>query len=384
MQTLINTASTHKGGGVQVAKSFLEECRNYPEHTYHVVLGDLLDQLIDRSAFPDHFYFYSIGFRPATRVFHYKSRDRFFRNLEADIKPDVVFTTSGPAYWRPIAPHLAGYNLPHYIYRDSPYFEQISPLKRLKWDLKGRVIKVFFKQDADAYVVQTDDVNRRLRTWLGTDAVHTVTNTCSEDYRNPKSVKDKLSPRKPGEFRFLTLSAWYGHKNLDIIPEIAQRLPEGLREKVRFVVTLPDDTFQENFPESCRGIVTNTGPVNPDEGPALYKECDALFLPTLLECFSASYPEAMVMERPIVTSVMGFAHSICGDAALYFRPADPGDAIEKINTIVEQEEVRNRLVKEGKKQLQTFDTPKERAEKYLGLCEQLAAGSPQRNEPRQR
>ena len=198
MKLLINTASTHKGGGVQVAKSFLEECRNHPEHTYHVVLGDMLDRLIDRNTFPDNFYFYSIGFRPATRVLHYKSRNRFFKKLEADIEPDVVFTTSGPAYWRPKAPHLAGYNLPHYIYRDSPYFEKISPFKRLKWDLKGRFISYFFKHDADAYVVQTDDVNQRLRRWLGTESVYTVTNTCSEDYRNPKSVNDKLPSQKAG------------------------------------------------------------------------------------------------------------------------------------------------------------------------------------------
>ena len=136
-------------------------------------------------------------------------------------------------------------------------------------------------------------------------------------------------PKKPGEFRFLTLSAWYGHKNLDLIPEIAGRLPKQLRKKVRFVVTLPEVDFRENFPEECRDIVINTGPVKPDEGPGLYKECDALFLPTLLECFSASYPEAMIMERPIVTTDMGFARSICGDAAFYFRPADPKTPLKK-------------------------------------------------------
>lgn len=368
---LINTASTHKGGSVQVAKSFLEECKNYPEHTFHVVLGNLLDDLTDRQDYPENFHFYPIGYRPATRVFHYKNRDAFFSKLEAEISPDVVFTTSGPAYWRPNAPHLAGYNLPHYIYRDSPYFDQISPLNRLKWDLKGRVIKYFFKQDADAYVVQTDDVNRRLRTWLGTNSVYTVTNTCSEDYRSPKPVPYKLPLKKQGEFRFLTLSAWYGHKNLDLIPEIVKRLPEELRERVRFVVTVPENTFRDKFPKETFNNIHNIGLVKPDEGPSLYKECDALFLPTLLECFSASYPEAMMMDRPIVTTDMGFARTICGDAALYFRPTDPDDAIQKIKKVIEHEEIRNRLVEEGKKQLRTFDTPKERAEKYLMLCEQL-------------
>jgi hypothetical protein len=101
MRLLINTASTLKGGGVQVAKSFIEECRNFPEHDYHIVLGTTLDKLINRERFPANFHFYAIGYRPATRVFSFRSADAFFISLEKKIQPEVVFTTSGPSYWRP-------------------------------------------------------------------------------------------------------------------------------------------------------------------------------------------------------------------------------------------------------------------------------------------
>lgn len=371
MKLLINTASTFKGGGVQVAKSFLEECRSFPEHDYHVVLGEMLNKLIEREQFHANFSFYTIGYRPATRVFTMKSSDKFFRELEKEVKPDVVFTTSGPAYWRPAVPHLTGYNLPHYVYKDSPFFDRISNLKRLKWSLKGRIIKFFLKRDTDAYVVQTDDVNRRLRTWLDTNSVHTVTNTCSADYRHPKSSELKLPLKKKGEFRFLTLSSWYAHKNLDLIPEMVTKLPNEMREKITFVVTLPESDFNRHFPYECRDCVINTGPVKPDEGPSLYKECDALFLPTLLECFSASYAEAMAMKKPILTTGMGFARCICGDAALYFGPGDEEDAINKAKCIIEDQELRSKLVHAGKEQLKTFDTAGERAEKYLAICEDL-------------
>lgn len=371
MKLLINTASTYKGGGVQVAKSFLEECRNYTQHTYHAVLGDMLNQLIDPTAFPENFYFYHIGFRPATRVFHFKSRDKFFRQLESEIKPDMVFTTSGPAYWRPKVPHLVGYNLPHYIYRDSPYFDQVSLMNRVKWDLKGKVIKYFFTHDADAYVTQTNDVNRRLREWLGTRSVHTVTNTYSADYLNPKPIQNKLQERSEGGFRFLALSAWYPHKNLDIIPKVLENLSNPVRNKVKFVLTLPEDVFIEKFPEKYHVNLINTGPVKPDECPALYRECDALFLPTLLECFSASYAEAMAMKIPILTTDMGFAQSICENAALYFKPADPVDAARKAQVMMDDDKLRNELVASGKIQLTKFDTPKERAEKYLAICKNM-------------
>ena len=67
--------------------------------------------------------------------------------------------------------------------------------------------------------------------------------------------------------------------------------------------------------------------------PKLYNQADAMFLPTLLETFSASYPEAMKMERPILTSDLDFAKDICGDAALYFNPLDSYDIANKIKTI---------------------------------------------------
>jgi len=373
MKLLINTASTFKGGGVQVAKSFLEECRNFPEHNFYVVLGEMLSKLIEKDQFPDNFLFYSIGYRPATRVFSFKNRDQFFRELEEKLQPDVVFTTSGPSYWRPNAPHLSGYNLPHYIYRDSPYFRKIPFYKRLKWDLKGKLIKHFLLQDTDAYVVQTDDVNRRLKRWLNREAVYTVTNTCSAAYKNPQWVENKLPERTDSEFRFLTLSAWYPHKNMDIIPDVVQNLSESIRKNVKFVLTLPENDFREYFPEKLQRSIVNIGPVSPDEGPSVYRECDAIFLPTLLECFSANYAEAMAMGKPILTTDMGFARSICNKSASYFKPLDAKDAAGKIERLIQDEVFRSHLVEAGKSQLKTFDTPKERAEKYLSICEMLGS-----------
>src|SRR5690606_10275866 len=114
--------------------------------------------------------------------------------------------------------------------------------------------------------------------------------------------------------------------------------------------------------------IHNVGPVRPEECPALYQECDGLFLPTLAECFSASYPEAMKMEKPIVTTDLGFAKSICGTAALYFEPMDAIAAAEQIKKLISSPYLQDRLIKQGKQELKKFDTPRSRAEKYLQLC----------------
>lgn len=371
MKLLINTATTLKGGGIQVAKSLIEECKKFNEHTYYVILGNALAKLIETDTFPDNFYFYKIHYRPATRIFSLKSRTDFFEKIEKSICPDMVFTTSGPAYWRPKAPHLVGFNIPHHIYPESPYFSKISRYRRLRWAGRKTITKYFFQNDSDAFVVQTDDVNHRLRDLFKIKAVYTVPNTCSAYYYDPKQFPNKLPKNNGDEYRLLTLSAWYLHKNLDIIPCVIDSLPEKIRQRVRFVLTLPKMVFEKEFPIKIRRYIENVGPLSVKEGPSLYKECDALFLPTLLECFSASYPEAMAMGKPILTSDMGFARSICKDAALYFDPMDPKDIAVKINALVKSKKIQNELVEKGKNRLQSFCSAQSRAEKYLQLCEQI-------------
>jgi len=331
----------------------------------------MLATLLDPDDYPVNFSFYEIGFRPATRVFSLKSRDNFFKQIEETVKPDAVFTTSGPAYWRPKAPHLVGYNLPHYIYGDSPFFSRISYYQRIKWFLKGEVLKYFFKKEADAYVVQTNDVKQRLKGLLNDENVYTVSNTYSDHYRQPLEVGNKLTERKEDEFRFLTLSAWYPHKNIEIIPQVISYLPAEIKNKVQFVLTLPQEIFKKHFSDKDSAHIINIGPVKPEEGPSLYRECDALFLPTLLECFSASYAEAMVMDKPIVTTNLGFAKSICGNAALYYQSTNPKDAAEKVEKLIRNRQLQEGLIQEGQRQLEKFDSPQERAKKYLELCEML-------------
>ncbi|MGF1670524.1 MAG: glycosyltransferase, partial [Balneolaceae bacterium] len=98
---------------------------------------------------------------------------------------------------------------------------------------------------------------------------------------------------------------------------------------------------------------------------------DALFMPTLLECFSASYAEAMAMEKPILTSDLGFARTVCEDAALYFNPVDAKDISEKIRDLVKNRPLQQQLAVNGKKRLSDFSDAEDRAIKYLEICKQL-------------
>ena len=373
MRLLINTATTFKGGGVQVAKSFVEECRAFPNHEFIVVLGVNLASQIDQESFPSNFKFFEIPYRPATRVFSAKDPAAFLKKIEKEQTPDVVFTTSGPAYWRPKVPHLMGYNLAHYIYPKTPYFRKISKARRFKWKLKGVVIKYFTKRDADAYVVQTDDINLRLRKWLQTSrTITTVSNTYGQQYNHVTENPKKMLPdQKENEFRFLMLSAYYEHKNLEILNDIIPLIQEDPYANIQFVTTLPNAIFSEIFTEKAKRNIINIGPVKPDDCPQLYLETHAVFLPTLLECFSATYAEAMKMKLPIVTTNLGFAKTVCGRAALYYDPLSATDAYDKIRELIENKTLYADLLKHAEQEMVKFNSASQRAKKYIQLCEHM-------------
>ena len=370
MKLLINLSNHLGGGGLQVALSFLSECRQLTDNEYHVFMSPNVARQVDRTSFGKNFFFYDIPTVPFWKL------SRILSPLEKQIQPDAVFTVFGPSYWRPKTKHLMGYAIPHYIYPESIFFKKIPWIKRIKLHLKKTIQCFYIKHDADIYVTETEDASARFKRIFRKTKVYTVSNTCGAQYFQPEPVAKKLPEKQPEEFRLLTVSAYYPHKNLEIIPSVIDALknhPVG--KNVRFVLTLKPADYQRLIPPKYQNHVYNVGPIPVKEGPSLYKECDAMFLPTLLECFSANYPEAMAMGLPILTSDLDFAHSICHDAALFFNPTDPAQIAENIIKIAESRSLREELIKKGKQNLSCFPTPSQKAKAYLSIINHSISNS---------
>jgi glycosyltransferase involved in cell wall biosynthesis len=362
-------ATQFKGGSLQVVISLINEFKNFPENYYHVVASEVVEKQIDLDSFPSNFKFYHYPYLGPISLGTKLKRTEFLSNIEKIANPDCILSTSGPLYWHAKTPVLMGYNLPNNIYTDSPFFKLVTRKKRIKWWIKKQVHRYYFKRDADAFFVQTDDVNFRLRKYLNTETVYTISNTYNNFFRVKPKYPPKLPKREAGEVRLLTISTWYPHKNFEIIKPVLAELKKRGVYNVKFVLTLANDKFQKIFGNTEN--IVNVGPIAARECPSLYEECDFMFLPTLLECFSASYAEAMVMEKPILTSNMDFATVVCKDAALYIDPLNPVDIADKIIMLINSHELQERLIKNGIMQLSQFGTAQDRAHQILNLCEKI-------------
>ena len=96
-----------------------------------------------------------------------------------------------------------------------------------------------------------------------------------------------------------------------------------------------------------------------------------MFQPTLLECFTATYVEAMRMQVPILTRDLPFAHGLCGNAAVYYSPLNAEDCAKSIYKMAVDKSFQDYLVREGIKQLNSFDNYNRRAEKLIDLISNL-------------
>ena len=372
MKLFVNLSSVFKGGAEQVALSFINECRDFSDNHFYIFLCNNLMLQLDIKSFPNNFSFFIIDERPGKSVKSYLKFVVFLNLKEKELRPDCVLSTSSHGYWKPKAtPIVVGFNIPHYVYPESPYFKKIGLTKNIFWFLKKR-FHLYFYNRVDAIFVQTEDVRERLRNMINKSiGIHTISNTVNANYLNPAVFSNKIALNRVNQYKLLTLSAYYPHKNLEIIASVIKVLIKRKINQFRFIVTLPREKFKLLFGDLPDGFITNIGPLPVKECPSLYKECDALFLPTLLECFSASYAEAMLMKKPIITSDLGFAQNVCKDAAVYFDPCNPLDIIDKMISLYEDKDLQRKIINNGIEIVKKINSANQRASSILGICKNL-------------
>lgn len=372
MKILINLSVIQIGGGVQVALSLIDELTNFTEHEFYYLISEPIEKQLKTLLNKDNLILIKI---PPSRIFKGFQSRRLIKRFEEDVKPDVVFTLFGPSYVTFKAPHLCGFAIPHFIYLDSPFFKIISKSEKLKWRLQGWIKFLIMKFNGKYFFTETEDVSKILAQKLSIPLEHvfTVSNT-------PNGVFDEslnwLSPPKEVKevkgFKLLTISSYYQHKNLRIIPKVIDYLVSTYPLfDFTFILSIIEEQIPDLTSEHKKHILF-LGHVKIEQCPLLYQNADSLFLPTLLECFTVSYLEAMKMNRPILTSDLPFAHDICKEAALYFDPLSPQDIGDVIFRLANDKDLFKKFVHKGQERLNMFGTAYDRAESFIKILKQIA------------
>ena len=144
----------------------------------------------------------------------------------------------------------------------------------------------------------------------------------------------------------LCLSAYYPHKNLEMLINVSKLLKENNVE-TRFILTLKeDDLGVQSFFEKIRQAKVeqyfyNIGVVDRSDVPTIFKHVEALILPTLMETFCLPLYEAMSHGLPVLVSDIDFAHDACGESGWYFDPTSAEAIAECILVFFDETEKSN-------------------------------------------
>jgi glycosyltransferase involved in cell wall biosynthesis len=216
-----------------------------------------------------------------------------------------------------------------------------------------------FRKNSDYLFVENESMVSALQKKYR-KKVYYVPNTYNQVFDNYVPVAEKKSD---SVFRLLTISSDYPHKNLESIPRVATVLKQKYPDfRFRFIVTIKDD--DENVSTENINYI---GSVTIEQCPDFYLNSDAMYLPTLLECFSASYVEAMYMKVPILTSDLDFARSICGEAARYFDPLNEENIADTIYNLAHKVTDQKQLIDFGSERLNIFGSPEDRYNRFVSL-----------------
>lgn len=372
MTILVNCSNLKAGGGLQVADSICGQLSIHKRHHFVVVLSHYLEQTKERIEGYENVetYIYDI---PNSLKSIVMGRDTFLDGLVEEKDVEAVMTVFGPSRWRPRVPHLSGFALPQLVIPESPYFQRMGKIERMRWWLWCRIRKWSLKRSADVFWTENEYITKRLARLLNTERVFTVSNFYNQVFDQPEKWKRTIKLPQFDGVTCLSVSSLSSHKNFGIIPEVIRKMrvlhPDF---KVRFVLTFSEERM--HFDDDERDSIVYVGRTDVSECPYLYEQCDIMFMPTLLECFTATYPEAMRMERPIVTTDLEFARGLCGEAACYYSAVDAESAAEAIYRVAMDEAYRKRMVANGKEQLKKYDNYEDRADKLVRILEKMKRG----------
>ena len=368
MKILVNASNLKVGGGLQVAESLCGLLPNFDKHIFYIVLSDRLKHIrlcmseygnINIVEYTQHLSLYNIV----------TGQDKILDDLISKHKIDAVLTVFGPSRWKPKCFHLCGFAMPHIVLPESPYWELLSPIAYLKLKLRVQLMKRDFRINNDMLWCENEYISQRLRKLFKNKRVETVTNNYNQIFDYPEQWDRSIKLPSFNGITLLTITANYPHKNISIalpaLDEIKKIAPEL---NVRFVFTINRDQYP-TVPDKYKENIIFLGPVAINQCPPLYEQADIMFQPSLLECFSAMYAEAMKMELPILATDLGFAHSLCGNAAVYYKATDPKELAKGIVRITSNKDVVKEIVSNGIIQLGRFDTFKERADKLIKILE---------------
>lgn len=325
MKILFNCSTNIVGGGLKNSALFIKNAINDSSIDWFFAISapvaDLLNKW-DIDCNKDNFCIFNLS--PARNS---DSRAKLI-NYAKSKNVELVYTMAGPAYVSFHCKHVMGISNPYITHADYDAYK-----------LKGNFFNIFkyflytsvqflYTYKADYYVFQTDYSKNCFskRSFIAKSKMFVIPNAYDDSLRKYFNSLEQDDNIKGNKIQIFCPGAPYIHKAFQFLPETIFELSKISSKDFEFVVTLPENSeiwiqmknqLEElNVLQYCKNI----GPYIYSDLLNFLKTCDIVYVPSLLETFSASYLEAMCANKKLVVADKSFAKDICEKYAIYTDP----------------------------------------------------------------
>lgn len=375
MRVLVNASTLVVGGGIQIGVSFIEiAARETNIEFLFAVSKGIFDGL--PGSLQSDTRVRVIDPSPAG-IFSGASSRRLLRELERTWCPQVVYSIGFPSYVRFKTKEIGRYTNPWEINTGPLPWEIVPGIQAKIKNQLGIWYRQFWARRADYIETQTEAARAGIaaRIHFPENRIRVFPNSANPVFLD--AHREMALGTEEKENLVFCLAAGYRHKNLDLIPQVAKAMLSKYGSSPIFILTLPEDSILwTEIAALARHLdieqyILNAGKLNLAACVNYYRRARAVFLPTLLEVFSATYLEAMAMRVPIVTTDLEFAHDNCGKGAVYFKRRNADDAADKLHQLLTDDELYQNTVRAGIAQLNQYPTPEKKFQELFNWFNQI-------------
>ena len=349
MKILIDACLCSKGGGVQVALALLDNIAIDPTFEVICVVNSEIDSQLSTLAKGKIKHYFIEKTEP---IYKKISQGRRIAEIEKRYKPDLVFVVFGPSYWRSEAPCIQGFALPLMVYENTRNFIYKNDLKSRFYQKLLNYFKArMFKKNADYAVVETQTFKHRLFSFMNFDdsKIFVVENSFNSNFLTTEGETITSN----NILNIFIPSAYYPHKNLDILVDVAYFVKNEFEMNLKFNFLINESSTDWNNillsskHKNVEECFYTYGAVPNARMKELYHINDFVLLPTLAEASTAVYPESFISQKVLLTSDIDFARELCGNAAVFFDPLNAYDIAKKIVATFKDQELQAQLIHNG-------------------------------------
>lgn len=204
------------------------------------------------------------------------------------------------------------------------------------------------------------------RTGISSEKITVIYHGVNHDVFYPRS-------EAPAQKYLLAVGSIEPRKNLKNLLEAYTKLDRNIKDRYNLILVGAsgwNNSEIMDLIESLKEWVQYSGYVSDEALAHLYSQASLFIYPSLYEGFGIPPLEAMACGVPVVASKASSLPEVCGDAAYYVDPLDADSITEAIITVLNDENLKNDLVKKGLSRAKEFSWERS-AKAHLAVFEEV-------------